>query len=163
MNKIENFLAKNARPDKMKQFEAMTAGKSKEEIRQIEIEMLEPEPIPLYVGEEHRYIVNSEHTVKFIFANQDEMDFFGKHIPISSYIEKSVTDLKIIFDLLKGMDAGEITYEKKTGRFQFNINTIKGETDVIEHPAETELQGPTDEPDPEQPSTPMRRFFNRNK
>lgn len=144
MNKIENFLAKNARPDKMKQFEAMTAGKSKEEIRQIEIEMLEPEPIPLYVGEEHRYIVNSEHTVKFIFANQDEMDFFGKHIPISSYIEKSVTDLKIVFDLLKEIENGSIIYNKKSGTFQLTsqpeqiegeiANAVSDKTETIPAP-----------------------------
>lgn len=161
--RIEQFLSKGSRPNRVEQFERLVEGKSKEERRKIEMEMLGPDPIPPYIGEERRYIVNSEHTVKFVFASQDEMDLFGKYIPIASYIEKSVTDLKIIFDLLKGMDAGEITYEKKTGRFQFNINTIKGETDVIEHPAETELQGPTDEPDPEQPSTPLRRFFNRNK
>lgn len=144
MNKIENFLAKNARPDKIKQFEAMTAGKSKEEIRQIEIEMLEPEPIPLYVGEEHRYIVNSEHTVKFIFANQDEMDFFGKHIPISSYIEKSVTDLKIVFDLLKEIENGSIIYNKKSGTFQLTsqpeqiegeiANAVSDKTETIPAP-----------------------------
>ena len=160
MNKIENFLAKGARPDKMKQFENMTVGKSKEEIRQIEMEMLEPEPIPLYIGEERRYIVNSEHTVKFIFANQEEMDFFGKHIPIASYIEKSVTDLKMVFDLLHEIENGSILYNKKSGTFQLVPKTdkIKGEISNVVEPAKSET---IPAPENEVKTGGFRRFLRR--
>jgi hypothetical protein len=116
--RIEEFLSKGAKPDPVRQFEKLSAGKNKEEVRELEMAMLTPEPIPQYVGEEQRYIMNSEFTVKMVFASQEDMDFFGRFIPIANYMEKSITDLKIMFDLFRSIDAGKISYDKKTGVFQ---------------------------------------------
>lgn len=115
--RIEDFLSKGAKPDKIRQFEQLSLNKPKEEVRILEMEMLEPEPIPEYVGEVIRYVMNSEHTVKFVFKNQEEMDFFGRFISIATYQENSITDIKIILDLFRAIDAGEILYNKSNGKF----------------------------------------------
>lgn len=117
MSSISDFLSKNARPDRIAQFEKMSAGKSKQEVREMEMEMLEPEPIPEYMGEELRYILNSEFAVKFLFKDQEEMDFFGKFVKIAVYHERSITNIKIILDLFHAIEKGEISYDKKTGKF----------------------------------------------
>lgn len=158
--RIEQFLSKGSRPNRVEQFERLVEGKSKEERRKIEMEMLRPDPIPPYIGEERRYIVNSEHTVKFVFASQDEMDLFGKYIPIASYIEKSVTDLKIIFDLLNAIENGHIVYNKKNGTFLPYINREKGETKNEPKPISAETVSVSEE---SKPVGFTKRFFNRRK
>jgi hypothetical protein len=115
--RIEDFLSKGAKPDRVEQFEKLSVGKPKEEVRILEMEMLEPEPVPEYIGEVMRYVMNSEHTVKFVFRNQEEMEFFGKFIPIAKYQENSITDIKIILDLFHAIEAGEVSYNKGNGRF----------------------------------------------
>jgi hypothetical protein len=163
MANIDSFLSKKARPDRVKLFEQASNGKTKEEVREMEMQMLEPEPIPPYTGEEIRYIVNSEHTVKFVFPNQEAMDLFGKHIPITTYIEKSVTDLKIIFDLFRAIDAGTIVYDKKFGHFHFihpegakkdNADETKAEPAAVTPPAGAAVTE-------HQPERGLQRLFKR--
>ncbi len=139
MSSISDFLSKNARPDRVKQFEQMSAGKSKQEVRELEMAMLEPEPIPEYMGEELRYIINSEFAVKFIFKDQEEMDFFGKFVKIAVYHERSITNMKIIMDLFHSIENGEISYDKKTGKFTCLKGDIATETvkETIKPVAET--------------------------
>lgn len=118
--RISKFLKGNSRPNRVEQFNKLSENvTNKEELRELEMALLTPEPIPPYAGEERRYIVNSEHTVKFVFPNKASMDFFGRFIPIAEYKEKSVTNIQIILDLFRAIDNGEISYNKKTGEFLF--------------------------------------------
>lgn len=113
-------LLKLKRRNKVEQFDALSNKvENKEELRDLEMNLLTPEPIPEYVGENRRYFINSEHSVKFVFSSQEEMDFFSKYIQITEYIEKSITDIKIILDLFRAMELGEISYDKKLGKFSF--------------------------------------------
>jgi hypothetical protein len=151
VRKIENFLSQGAKPDRIKLFEKMSIGKTKQEIRDLEMEMLEPEPLQQHIGEERRYVVNSEFSAKVVFRNQEDMDFFGRFIPITNYIEHSITELKIIFDLFRWMDAGGVSYDKKSGIFTVTDKKI---VEV----KQDEVQKPVAEKPIEQPST-MRKFF----
>ena len=117
--RIDDFLKKDSRPDKMKLFEKLSKGKTKEEMRELEMTMLGPDPLQQHIGEERRYAVNSECTAKIVFSCEEEMEFFGKHITITEYVEKSITQIKIFLDLFKAMDAGKISYDKKAGDFTF--------------------------------------------
>jgi hypothetical protein len=126
----------------------MSGGLPKSEVRELEMEMLGPEPIPGYIGEDARYIVNSEFSVRFIFKNQEEMDLFGKFVPIATYRERSITNIKIILDLFRAMDARKITYDKKTGVFQLGS-------------MEQKKQQPVEERKNDAPQTAIRRLLRR--
>lgn len=151
--RIDDFLTKASRPDRVKQFEKMSAGKSKEEVRELEMALLEPEPLQQHIGEEHRYVVNSEFTAKVVFKCQEDMDFFGEHIPITNYIEHSITELKIFFDLFKWMDDGGVSYDKKSGTFTVTDKKIEVVKNEVQAPAVIA----------EQPEPPIRKFFLRRK
>jgi hypothetical protein len=153
--KIDDFLGKNSRPDRLKQFEKLSAGKTKEEIRILEMELLEPEPIQQHIGEERRYVVNSEHSVKMVFKSKEEMDFFGRFIPIAEFKEKSITDIKIILDLFLAIDSGTVSYDKKTGNFVFLPD---GDLGLPEPKSEKKVEGTEIET---KSVTPIRKFFRR--
>lgn len=152
-NRISAFLKKGSVKSKTEQFEDLSAQvNTKEELRELEASLLTPDPIPLYVGEGKRYLMNSEHTVKFVFKDKAEMEFFGRFIPIAEYKEKSVTNIQIILDLFRAIDNGEIFYDKKSGNFQFNSQdkresessqpqseAISGKEENIEHPTRRKL------------------------
>lgn len=114
------------RVNRVQQFDSLSSKtENKEELRELEMKLLTPEPIPEYVGEERRYHINSEHSVKFVFSSQEEMDFFNRHIPIAEYKEKSITDIKIILDLFRAIESGDISYDKKSGCFTFNYHATE--------------------------------------
>ena len=120
IKRIDEFLGAKSRPDKVRQFEHMSIGKTKAEVRELELNMLMPEPLQGHIGEERRYFMNSEHSVKMVFRCQEDMELFGEFINITEYIEKSITDIKIIMDLFRAMKTGKITYNKKAGEFTFH-------------------------------------------
>jgi len=136
----------------------MSQGKTKEEVRNLEMNLLVPEPIQEHIGESLRYVVNSEHTAKIVFKTQEDMDFWGKHIPITNYIERSITELDMIFALFRWIDSGKVVYNKKTK--DFTITTEKEEKDeiqaVMQEPEQIAVQ------QPEQQSA-SRKFFLRRK
>ena len=137
MRRIDDFLSKGAKPDKVAQFAKLSEGKTKEEIRSLEQNMFKPEALQENIGEQRRYIVNSEHTAKFVFRSKEDMDFFDKHIQISFYMERSITDIKIILDLFRAMDAGQISYDKKTGNFAWHGSASSAEPAAVSQPART--------------------------
>lgn len=156
--RIDDFLSKKARPDRVALFEKMSAGKSKEEVRKLEMEMLEPEPLPMYTGEEIRYIANSELSVRFVFKNEEEMELFGKYVPIATYLERSVTDIRIILDLFRSMESGKITYDKKTGKFC--LTDFPHLADTKKHPA-PEINQEKKEDNNEENESPLRKLLRR--
>ena len=127
-NKISSFLSGNAKSiSSVKKFEEASKGKSKEEIRQLEMKMLKPEEMPKYTGEKIRYIINSKLSAKIIFHDQEEMDLFQKHVSFAFYQGTSITNFKIITDLFHALEAGTITYDKKTSQFSMGSGEIKNE------------------------------------
>ena len=120
---IEKFLSKNARKDRVERFEELSKGKTKEEIREIEVALLRPDAIPDYVGELSRYALNQDTTVKLVFKTKEDMSLVGKYMNITAYIEPSISDIKIILDLFNALEEGRMKYNKKTGEFTF-VETV---------------------------------------
>lgn len=152
--RIADFLSKNSVPDKVATFAKLSQGKSKEEIRNLEMELLAPEPIPTYIGEARRYVMNSEFALKIVFKDQEEMDLFGSIIPIASYMENSATDIKIILDLFKAINSGTVSYNKKSGEFTLNKKekSLQGDSEAKKGVENGRAQGE---------GKAVRRFFRR--
>lgn len=166
---IEKFLSKNARRDRVAKFEELSKGKSKEEVREMEMSLLKPDAIPDYVGEARKYIPNSETTVKLVFRNEAEMELVGKHLSINTYIEPCISDIKIIIDLFTAIERGEISYNKKSGQFAM---VEKGSANEKKPPLKRSQSSATEkitpglvkgtgEPISDEKTNPLRRFLRR--
>jgi hypothetical protein len=162
---IEKFLGQNARRDRVAKFEELCKGKTKEEIREIEMALLRPDAIPDYVGEVTRYNINSETTVKLVFKNETEMALIGKYLSINTYIEPCISDIKVLVDLFGAMEKGDITYNKKAGLFSFRENESNmNKNNSFEH-TEKVIESVNEKntaksPGKNEPS-PLRRFLRR--
>lgn len=162
---IEKFLSKNARRDRVARFEELSKGKTQEEIRIMEMALLKPDEIPDYVGEVNRYNLNSETTVKLVFRTPEEMEMVGKHLSINNYIEPCISDIKIVLDLFMAIERGEISYNKKAGKFTFcekePAPNPKCSVQPKQLPPQEKNNQNTDEGVGVSNSNPLRRFLRR--
>ena len=113
---VANFRSFTKHSERLKQFQELAKGKTKEERRKLEMEMLKPEESSPYTGPQPTRGVISEVTVKLVFPNKEAFSLFDRHFPIRKYIEQSVSDLKLLIAFLRSLEEGSLTYDKKTDR-----------------------------------------------
>jgi hypothetical protein len=114
---IEKFLSKNAREDRVDKFERLSKDQPKEVVREMEAALLKPDEIPDYIGEVKKYAANSDTTIKLVFGSQEDLELIGRNFNIKYYIEPCIADIKMLLDLCKAIEAGEIAYDRKSGSF----------------------------------------------
>lgn len=135
---IEKFLKKGAREDRVDKFERLSKDKPKEEVREMEAALLKPDVIPDYVGELSKFVRNADTTVKLVFKSKEDMELVGRHLVITAYIEPSISNINIVLDLFKAIEAGKISYDKKTRAFTFNETTKNNVINIDEIPNNAE-------------------------
>lgn len=120
MSGIDKFLGVNRHADTVKKFNKLSKGKSKEEVRSMEQQMFKPEPLPDFFGEESRFVIHGDYTLKMVIPNEETWNLIGRHFTITNFVEKSIAKIDMLVDFLKLLDSGEVTYDKKTRRFNFS-------------------------------------------
>ena len=99
--------------DKVKAFKKVKRGRTKKDVRKLEEQMLGPEPIPTYQGENPENYGIDALTVSIVFPNEKVRDLFGKFLKISySKVRKAqyVTDISLLINLVEQLDKGELKY-----------------------------------------------------
>lgn len=140
---IDSFLGGDRHNERVKKFKNLSVGKSKEEIRELEMLLFKPDESTDYTGEVVRHNINSEFAVKLVFSSQEEWDLLNKYFVVGHYIEKSISKLKLLIDMLKALDNGQLSYNKKDGSFSTpgSINNISEATnDAIAEVSEPQEQ-----------------------
>lgn len=115
---IDKFVG--IKQDRVKRFEKLASGKSKAEIRELEMALLKPEPTRDYVGEVSKFIPLGDRTLKIVLPNTESYQLLGKYFKITQYIEKSIPNLNLLLDFLRWMDTGALTYDDKTRTFSYH-------------------------------------------
>ena len=100
----------STKQDKVKKFEAITEGATKEKKREVEERLLVPEPLPMYDGPEpdHKSELDSR-TALIVFRNKAQMDTIGKLFSIRTSVNKVsyITDISLLEEIAKQVHAGE--------------------------------------------------------
>ncbi len=111
-------LFKNTGAAKLKKFKRVTKGKSQEQIREAEMALLKPDPIPPYNGE-HPLNRNDliSRSVNIVFKSQEDMNAFHQNImPISYSIAHKkayITDITLLMNLLEDIKKGKLIVDNK--------------------------------------------------
>lgn len=113
------------RKSRVEKFSELAQGKDKKETRQLERKFLKPEPIKDHVGPKATAKGLEKWTVKLVFQNQEDFELFTKYFKVSKYVNPSVvpSHLKMLFDLMRGLESGAIAYDKKEGTFSVGKRT----------------------------------------
>lgn len=102
---------------------------SKREERDLEQSLLEPEKIRPYTGKAPTAAGPRENAVTIFLPNNSAVELLGKHFRVSTYVEKSISDPSLLLDFLELLENGEIGYDKKTRKFNFNPSEQSGRSD----------------------------------
>lgn len=115
MSDIRNLIG--VQESKVVKFLRLSKGKSSKEKRELEQRLLQPEVIKPYTGQPPGPQAKEpllKHTIKFVFARQHELDLVKRTLPVSNHVEMSVANHGLLIALLKEVDEGRISYDKKS-------------------------------------------------
>ena len=117
--------------DKVEAFKKQTRGADKVKKREMEEQMLTPDSIETYTGDNPENFGIDALTVSIVFPDNKVKASFEKHLKISySKVKKQqyVTDISLLIDFMGALSDGSLTYEngkfglgteKKSGRRSF--------------------------------------------
>ena len=116
MTDITKLLGKKTRERGiMSRFMKLIKGKSKEEVRDIELALLKPAPLPKYGGKkssaQSKWLAES---ITFSFPNKDIVERLGKFIKINTYIENNSYDIALFIEVLKLLENGTLQWKNET-------------------------------------------------
>lgn len=117
---IDDFMSKTR--SKSKQFLEQSRGKSKEEVRELEQQMLKPATLPPYTKEQANTNVLADRGVKIVFPDMETFELFARHFRVRGVgkaVGNAVTDIKLLILFLEHLESGEIVYDKENGRLEF--------------------------------------------
>jgi hypothetical protein len=104
---------------KIETFKKKSCGKSKQEVRKLEEEMLKPEKLKPYIGKKSFADGVKDKSCKIFFNDEEDWDLFNKYFQISVYVEPSVANIKLLIDFLHAMEEGQVNYDTKSRKFTF--------------------------------------------
>ena len=108
--------------DRVARFQKLAKGKSKEEIRQLEVRLLKPEKLTKYSKKPISKGALSgvaAREVKIVMPNKEMFDLLCKHFPVSRHVENSISNPTLLCEFLKLLESGDIVYDKKRKSLQF--------------------------------------------
>lgn len=118
---INKFL--NIKDNTIEKFNKVAKGKSKEEVRELEMKMLKPKGLEKYFGEiPNISIVDiSEHaSLKIVFESKKLYDLFCKYFTVRTYVENNICDLSLLEKFLNLLEEGILVYDRKTKELRLN-------------------------------------------
>ena len=104
--------------DKVEAFKKQTRGADKVKKREMEEQMLTPDSIETYTGDNPENFGIDALTVSIVFPDNKVKASFEKHLKISySKVKKQqyVTDISLLIDFMKALDDGSLIYDN--GKF----------------------------------------------
>lgn len=107
--------------NKRAKFEKLIEGKSKVEIRDIEMALLKPEPIKKYTGQLSGPSPYKQRTLVITFPNKEWIERLGKFIKINLYQENNTYDIAFLLELITLMEKDRIVFDTDT-KHLYKIN-----------------------------------------
>jgi len=117
---IDSFFGESQHDNTLERFnKRLKKCKTKEEERELEQNLLKPEKTPPYSGPKPpRHATNplSIRTVKIVFPNDTSALLFKKWFPVSTHIEPSLSNVKLLTAFCEALENEEIFYDKKNNK-----------------------------------------------
>lgn len=111
--------------DIIKRFDKLIEGKDKEGIRETELALLKPKPIPHYKGKKPSRLTDlKRRVVTLYFQDEKILMRFSKFIKIQTYIENNIHDVAIFLELLRLLESQTIKWVEDEKHFTIKQGEI---------------------------------------
>lgn len=115
---ITTFVSKKTREKNvMEKFEKLVKGKSDKRIREIEMRLLKPAPVPAYRGPKPVRADFKRRSLRLAFSSKTVIERLSKYIRISQYVENNSHDVGMFLELLKLLERDRLAWDPKRKRF----------------------------------------------
>jgi hypothetical protein len=104
--------------------EYVSTAKTKEEIREAEMALLKPKPIPKYNGAKPGLTDVQKKTVTLVFARKKYIDLLGQYIKINKFKGFNSHETELIEALLDMLEEGKLKWEN--GNLIVKQQTVEG-------------------------------------
>jgi hypothetical protein len=108
---INKFIGKTT-ISRVERYEKLKQQCSKEQIRDLEMQLLIPEKLPPHVGSQTTAKTTvDDRTICIVFPNVSSVDLFKKYFKVSTYKGQTVHSINLLIDLLSSIEDGRIIYD----------------------------------------------------
>lgn len=104
---------------RVQRFQKAVAGKSKEEVRELERTLLKPNALPPFAGKRPPRSTIEQRTVKIIFETDESIELFKQFFKVSSFKEQNTREIGAIVALVEAMDRGSLRYDTENKSLNF--------------------------------------------
>lgn len=116
---ISQFVKKQDREtERIKQFyDIVKHVKTKQERRKIEMKLLKPTPIPVYIGKKAGRSRFQKCSLRLVFKNSNLIKRLSKFITINTYVENNSFDTEMFISFVDMLESGEMIWDKENKKF----------------------------------------------
>lgn len=109
---------KSGEENQLSRFEKLLPKtKTKQELRDLEMHLLKPAPIPPYKGKPAGQTNFQKRTVLFTFPHHSHIERLKHFFTINTYIQTNTYDVDFIIELIRLMEIGRIKWNPNSKRF----------------------------------------------
>ena len=97
--------------------------KSKSEIRELELKLLKPKPIPPYHGPKTGRTSFKQRSLLLVFSSKAIIERFKQFVKINTYNTNNTYHVELFVELLRLLENGRLRYSDKENRFYAHSKT----------------------------------------
>ena len=116
---ITNYINKRTQEEnQIRRFDVMLPGiKTKQDLRNLEMHLLRPKPIPEYKGAKSGRSAFQKRTLLLAFPNSSYIKRLANFFNINSYIQNNTYDIGFLIELICLMEKKRVKWNKDRKRF----------------------------------------------
>jgi hypothetical protein len=123
---ITKFVSKKSRElSIMEKFHKLIKGKSESEIRDIELALLKPKPLPIYKGSKVGRSQFKKRSITLTFPAESWIDKFADYFKVNKYLDNNSYDIEFLMEIFRLFDKGRLRWDKDTKKLI--VKTIRKE------------------------------------
>lgn len=99
--------------------------KTKQDLRNLEMHLLKPKPIPIYKGKKVGRTDFQKRTILFVFQNELQVKKLSQFFIVNTYIQNNIYDVEFLMEVIRLMEKKRIVWNGKRKKFYFIDKTGK--------------------------------------
>jgi hypothetical protein len=100
----------------LKLFKKNRGKKSK--LRELEMQLLKPEPIPKYRGAAPVKSEFKQRTIICAFPNPEHVKHWADHFKVATYIDNNTWDVDFLIELFNHLESGRLIWDKSQKKYK---------------------------------------------
>ena len=92
--------------------------KDKKKLRNLEMQLLQPDPIPKYEGQKATQNLFKKRSIIVSMPNSKHIEQWARHFRINKHVDNNTWDTAFLIELFNLLDSGRVAWDKKTKKYK---------------------------------------------